>query len=313
MVAWDITNFILALGVIWLGANFVVNSAVKIAKSLNLSHAFIGLTVVSIGTSLPEIFTHIFSSIDILKGIEASAVAVGTNIGSNMVQITFVMGLLGLLTVIKANRKILRRDYLVMLGSIAVLFLMSLDGRVGRIEGVLLVLAYALYLWALAKKEKMVEITEYKANYWKEGSIMVFGLIILGIAANAIVMHALNFADAWGISASFIGVLIIGISTALPELTTALIAILKGAHGISLGVLVGSNITNPLFALGIGAVISGYSIENAILWYDLPFWFFASLIPLLFFWKKLELRKWQALVMIIVYLAYGWFRIQLFV
>lgn len=313
MVAWAITNFILGLVAIWFGANFVVNSAVKIAKSLNLSHAFIGLTVISIGTSLPEIFTHIFSSIDILKGIEASAVSVGTNIGSNMIQITFVMGLLGLLTIVKAHKKILQVDYFVMLGAIAAVFLMSLDGRIGRIEGALLVLAYAIYIWALGRKETLKEITHYKANYWKEGSILIFGLVVLGIAANSVVLHALDIADTWGISASFIGVLIIGVCTALPEMTTALIAILKGAHGISLGTLVGSNITNPLFALGIGAVISGYSIENAILWYDLPFWFFASLIPLLFFWKKLELRKWQALVMIIVYLAYGWFRIQLFV
>jgi len=313
MVAWEITNFVLGLFAIWLGANFVVNSAVKISKSLNLSGVFIGLTVLSVGTSLPEIFTHIFSSIDILKGIDASGVAVGTNIGSNIIQITFIMGLLGLITVIKAGRKILKTDYLVMLGSIALLFMLSLDNRIGRMEGAVLVLLYVLYIWMLARKEKMVEVTEYRANYWKEGTIMLFGFIALGVAANSVVNNAIKISDMWGISASFIGVLIIGVSTALPEMTTALIAILKGAHGISLGTLVGSNITNPLFALGIGAAISGYTIENTMLFYDLPFWFLASLLPLLFFWKKLYMKKWQALLMVIIYVAYGWFRIQLFI
>ena len=283
MVAWDITNFVLSLFAIWLGANFVVGSAVKISKSLNISEAFIGLTVLSVGTSLPEIFTHIFSSIDILKGIEASGVAVGTNIGSNIIQITFIMGLLGFLAVIKADRKILKRDYLIMLGAIILLFMLSLDGRVGKIEGGVLVSLYILYIWMLARKEKMVEVTEYQANYWKEGAIMIFGFIALGVAANSVVNNAINISAAWGISASFIGVLIIGVSTALPEMTTALIAILKGSPGISLGTLVGSNITNPLFALGLGAVISGYTIENAILLYDIPCWFFASILPLLFF------------------------------
>ncbi len=313
MVAWEITNFVLGLFAIWLGANFVVNSAVKISKSLNISGVFIGLTVLSVGTSLPEIFTHIFSSIDILKGIDASGVAVGTNIGSNIIQITFIMGLLGLITVIKADRKILKTDYLVMLGSIALLFMFSLDNRIGKGEGAVLVLLYVLYIWMLTRKEKMVEVTEYQANYWKEGAIMLFGFIALGVAANSVVNNAIKIADLWGISASFIGILIIGVSTALPEMTTALIAILKGAHGISLGTLVGSNITNPLFALGIGAAISGYTIENAMLLYDLPCWFFASLLPLLFFWKKLYMKKWQALLMVIIYVAYGWFRIQLFI
>ncbi|MCK5629917.1 MAG: calcium/sodium antiporter [Nanoarchaeota archaeon] len=313
MVAWAIVNFILGLVAIWFGANFVVESAVRIAKSLNLSRAFIGLTVLSVGTSLPEIFTHIFSSIDILKGLEASAVSVGTNIGSNMIQISFIIGILGLITIIRADKKILKMDYLIMLGAIAVLFIMALDGRIGQIEGVALVLAYIFYIWVLAKREHLVEVTEYKANYWKEGAIMIFGLVVLGIAANSVVMHALDISDAWGISASFIGVLIIGVSTALPEMTTALIAILKGEHGLSLGTLVGSNITNPLFALGIGAAISGYTIENTILWYDIPCWFFASILLLLFFWKKLHINKRQALVMILIYIAYGFFRIKLFI
>lgn len=312
MVGWEITNLALGIFAILLGANFIVDSATKVAKSMNISGAFIGLTILSIGTSLPEIFTHIFSSIDILKGIETSGISVGTNIGSNIIQITFIMGLLGIVTVIKADKKILKTDYLVMLGSILALFFLSLDGRISRIEGVMLVSAYIFYIWFLAKNEKMIEKNPFKANYWKEGIIMIFGFIALAVAANSVVNSAITLSETWGISQSFIGTLIIGVSTALPEMTTALIAILRGAHGVSLGTLVGSNITNPLFSLGIGGIISGYTIADSIVFFDLPWWFFASLVPLFFFWKKDYLKKWEASAMMLIYVAYGLFRIKLF-
>lgn len=302
--------FILGLAVIWLAATFVVDSGIKIARSLNLSGAFIGLTILSIGTSLPEIFMHIFASIDILNGIDASGVAVGTNIGSNMIQITFIMGFIGLLTKVRASRKILTQDYIIMLASILLLFFISLDGRVGQVEGAVIALAYVGYLFILSGKEKKLEKSRFRANYLKEGSIILFGFIALSIAANTVVFNAVKFSEIWGISGSFIGAMMIGVTTALPELTTALIGILRGSPGISLGTLVGSNITNPMFSLGIGAAISGYSIEKTILFYDIPFWFFGSLVPLFFFWNKKYLDKWQALAMIGIYVTYGWFRFR---
>ena len=139
----EIILFIIGVIGLWLGAGITINGATEIAKKFKISYLFIGLTILSIGTSLPEIFTHIASSMKILQGIDASGVAVGTNIGSNIIQITLIMGMIGLFAIIKSSKKIQKRDGLVMLGSIALLWILGLDGSIARWEGLLLVLLYA--------------------------------------------------------------------------------------------------------------------------------------------------------------------------
>ena len=304
--------FILGIIGIWFFAGIVVDAAQRIARHFNISEAFMGLTIISIGTSLPEISTHIIASIDILKGIETSGIAVGTNIGSNIIQITFVLGLVALLTKVYSNKTILKRDYLIMLATILFLFLLSLDGKISRIEGAILATLYIGYLIWLGTKEKIIEHNEFKTNYWLDSFLIIAGIAALFYSANLVVNNALKISDLWGLSGSFIGTVIIGVSTALPELTVALRAILKGSTGISLGTLVGSNITNPMLALGIGAIISGYTMDSILTYFDLPFWFFVSLIALLFFWKNLRISKKEAIMLIIAYLIYVALKLKLF-
>jgi len=270
--------------------NIIVEYARKIARAFNVSDAFIGLTVLSIGTSLPEIFTHIISSINILNGIESSGVAVGTNIGSNIIQITLILGVIALLTKVKTDKKILKMDYPIMLGSILLVFIFSLNGFIGHIEGFFLVSAYIIFLVWLSHKEKLIDKNPQKLELFHFLSLIV-GFALLITSTKSVVNSALSLSHIWGVSESLIGVLIIGAATALPELTTALIALFRGSTSMSLGTLIGSNITNPLFALGIGAIISGYTIDASILWYDLPFWFFISLLAMLFFKRKMLLEK----------------------
>ncbi|MBW2985560.1 calcium/sodium antiporter [Candidatus Woesearchaeota archaeon] len=302
-------NLIISLIWVWLSANIIVEYARKIARAFNVSDAFIGLTVLSIGTSLPEIFTHIISSINILNGIESSGVAVGTNIGSNIIQITLILGVIALLTKVKTDKKILKMDYPIMLGSILLVFIFSLNGFIGHIEGFFLVSAYIIFLVWLSHKEKLIDKNPQKLELFHFLSLIV-GFALLITSTKSVVNSALSLSHIWGVSESLIGVLIIGAATALPELTTALIALFRGSTSMSLGTLIGSNITNPLFALGIGAIISGYTIDASILWYDLPFWFFISLLAMLFFKRKMLLEKKEAITLIMFYIAYAILRIK---
>lgn len=302
-------NLILALIWVLISASIIVEYAKKIAKAFNISEVFIGLTVLSIGTSLPEIFTHIMASINILNGIESSGIAVGTNIGSNIIQITLIMGVIALLTKVKSNKNILKIDYPVMLFSIFLLFLISLNGFIGRYEGILLTSLYIVFVGWLANKEKLIEKNTYKLKLSYFISL-ILGFTFLIISAKAVVDNAVSLSDIWGVSESLIGTLIIGIATALPEFITALIAVLRGSTNMSIGVLIGSNITNPLFALGIGAMISGYTINNSIIFYDLPFWFFISLLGMVFFKRKNSLGKKEAIILILFYLIYAILRIK---
>tara|TARA_B100000315_G_C14229404_1_gene430204 strand:- start:36 stop:641 length:606 start_codon:yes stop_codon:yes gene_type:complete len=196
-----------------------------------------------------------------------------------------------------------------MLASILFLFFMSLNNFIGRLEGFSLVLMYIIFIVWLSKKERLIKKNSKKLELIYFISLIV-GFAFLTISTKTVVNNAIALSQIWGVSESLIGALIIGTATALPEFTTALIAILRGSTSMSIGTLIGSNITNPLFALGIGAMISGYTIDASIIWYDLPFWFFVSLLVMLFFKRKNDLNKKEAITLIVFYITYAILRIK---
>jgi cation:H+ antiporter len=306
--------FILGVVGLWLGAGITINGAVAIARKLKISNLFIGLTVLSIGTSLPEIFTHVASSIKILNGVDASGVAIGTNVGSNIIQITLILGLIAMFATIKSSKEILKRDGLVMLSSIALLWIFGLNGTISQLEGMILAIIYVTYLILITRKEKTIKelirphhkkLGKRKKHYIGLDVGNVFaGIVILAFASHWVVENTLFFAKTFGIEQTFLGLVVIGISTALPELTTAIRGIIKGAKSMSLGVLIGSNITNPLLALGLGAAISGYTVSRSLQWFDIPFWFGISTLALLFFRNNNKLEKHEAAVLVFAYFAY---------
>jgi cation:H+ antiporter len=138
--------------------------------------------------------------------------------------------------------------------------------------------------------------------------MILVGLGILQVAANKIVNVTLNFSNALGIEQSFFGLLIIGFATALPEFTTAVMGLLRKSEALSLGVLIGSNITNPMMALGLGAMITDNPISRSLITFDIPFWFIVSAGLLLLFQKNKKLTKVGAALMIGSYIAYALYK-----
>ncbi|MBU0615499.1 MAG: sodium:calcium antiporter [Nanoarchaeota archaeon] len=311
----DLVILIGGLVALWLGAEFTINAAINIAKSMKISEGFIGLTILSIGTSLPEIFAHIYASIKIVRGGDGllSNLVVGTNIGSNIVQITFVLGMVGLLAKVYSDEKILKIDFIVMLASILILFFISLSGHITRLEGVILALLYIGYLIYLSKEERIFSKRKDKSNIWLDVVLIIVGFALLLGGAKFALEAAVRVTEILGWRGSFVGTMIIGVGTALPELTTSLVGIIKGKHALSLGTLVGSNITNPLFALGIGAAISGYLVERSLVFFDIPFWFIVSLIGLGFFWDDLKLSKRESAILVLFYAVYVFVKVKFFV
>ena len=304
----ELVSFILGLIGIWFGAHLAVDQALIIADRLKISKLFVGLTVLSIGTSLPEIFTHIIASLNELKGIATSNIAIGTNIGSNIFQITFIIGILGLMSVIKSSKSIQKRDGLVMLSSIVIVYLFGQNGIISRLEGAILLGLYLIYLAYLYKtekelKHKYIPLTN-RMNMSHHIGLLLSGIFVLSLSANIVVSGALKFSESLGIEQSFFGLLIIGVATGLPEFTTALMGVMKKAKEISLGVLIGSNITNPMMGIGIGAIIVDNPISKTIINFDIPFWFVSSAVLLLLFQRDHKLNKNGAILMLVTYLGY---------
>ncbi len=301
---------------LWLSAEFLIWTLGIISRRLKISQTFIGLTILSIGTTLPEIGTHIASSIQILKGVEASGIAMGSNVGSNLMQITLILGIVALFMRVHATRDFLKRDYSVMMGAIALLFVLGLDGRISRLEGLLLAALYLLYLRGLGKLEhfveKVVEV-EHKEGMRRLERYFLYaiaGMAMLLLMGHLVVMSSISLSRSWGVENSLVGALIVGFGTALPEFATAVSALRRRLGGMSIGVLVGSNITNPLWGVGIGAMISGYKVDRNVLYFDIPAWFLVSSVVLAFLARKGRIGRKKALVIIILYFAYVFLRLR---
>jgi len=308
----DIIYFILSLFGIFIGANITIDQAIIIARKLNLSKLFIGLTILSIGTSLPEIFTHIFSSISEINGISATNVAIGTNIGSNIFQITFIVGIVSYFSKIKINKNILSRDFIFMLFSIALLIVLGLNGVISRLEGLILLLLYLFYLnklYDVEESSRKIKTSNSK-NIFIHIFYLIIGLMFLSLSADNIVSYAVYLSKSIGIEQSFIGVLIIGIATGLPELTTAIEGIRKKSKDMSLGVLIGSNITNPLMGVGIGALIIDNPISKTIVNIDLVSWFLISFALYLLIYNKKVIPKKTGIIMVCLYFAFIIYKIN---
>ncbi|MBN4049098.1 hypothetical protein JYT91_00605 [archaeon AH-315-M20] len=310
-------------------ADKVIEKSIKIGKKLGISQLFIGLTIISIGTSLPEITTHVVASLDIVRGnidpFIASATVLGTNLGSDIVQQNLIFGIIGLLAILHARvihikKSFLKKDFLIMILAAVLLLLFSLDKNISRVEGTILFFGYIVYLWFLWMKEnnkvknhKKVKLDgKGKRDILVDSTYIILGLLIIVFSAEYILKIAEFFVITYGIGGSLIGILAIGIATALPELTTSVTAILRGASSISIGTLVGSNITNPMFALGLGAMISSYQVPRPIIVFDLPVKIITAIIIMIFLWKGAKLTKKEASIMIAMYFVYILLRIKYF-
>ena len=321
----EILLFALGIILLWFGAEFVIEATKKLARKFHIPEMAIALTVISVGTSLPEIFTNITSGLKVRQGIDASGIAIGTNIGSDITQITLILGLTALLGTMYATKKTIYRDGGMVLFSIIALFYVGIDGRISQLEGVVFVAIYLIYLYFISRDAHVnfesIRNGVADNNHNKDVKILVqFFFMAVGIAlliygAEFVVNNALAIADTFGLAQSFLGVLIIGVGTALPEFSTAIRGILKKSEDISLGTLIGSNVTDPLFSTGLGAMVAGFSFPKDLLFFDIPFWFIASLIALLLIHKKMRIGnedKKEGIILIMLFVIFVILKVRFF-
>lgn len=301
---------------LWLGSGLAIDFGKKIAEALKISTLIIGLTVTSIGTSLGEIVTNIVAGYRRFQGIETSGLAMGSIVGSNISLITFVLGFCGLFTVYYLERKksSMRRDWSMLFFAVGLMFLFAFDdGKIDRLEAAIMILTYGIYIFMLFKQEEVFEKVADSAN--KRHRMMLFfdlamvmvGVIIVIYSANIIINNGVFVAHNFSISEELIGVLI-GFGTSLPELSISLHALYKGSHGLSIGNIIGGNITDALLSLGTGAMIWPITVDKVALFFDIPFMFISVLIAWLFFLRGGKLDKLEASLLIGLYFVFVWLK-----
>ena len=300
---WQV--MILLAGFLFLvkGADWFVEGAACIAKKLGIPQLVIGLTIVAMGTSMPEAAVSVTAAMQQNAGI-----TVGNVVGSNILNILIILGITAVITNVTIQRSTLHYEIPFMLAVTALLLGFGITGgRITFMEGVIFwifFLAYLGYLFVMARKENAEEEGSVKDfPVWKCLLLMVLGGILVVKGSDFAVSGASAIARYFGMSERFIGLTIVALGTSLPELVTSVTAARRGNAGIAIGNIVGSNIFNILFVIGTAALICPVPFERKFI-ADTVIAIGAGVVLWLGTFRNRELRKPCGIVMLLCYAAY---------
>lgn len=318
-IAVTLSIAILALFLLIFSADFFIEGAKGLARRGGLPEVVIGLTIVSIGTSLPEILVTSSAANTIGSDPALADFAIGGILGSVFVQITLIMGIVVVNRGLKIRESWLKRDGQIMLLSVLILsFFLITEGTLQQWEAGILVTLYVVYItWLLTNRKEIqaeeleyVEPTETHGSSWSTTAYIVMvivGLSFAVFAAEQLVNYAQLIASDLGVPEAVVGTTVSGIGTSLPELTIALMAA-RRSQGVAIGTLIGSNITDPLLSIGIAGLIHPLAITDGgydlIIYIIMPFTVIGCLSALLMMRTAYEFRKWEGWIMISIYVAF---------
>ncbi|MBQ8047626.1 MAG: calcium/sodium antiporter [Prevotella sp.] len=287
--------------VLW-GADRLTDGAVALAERMKLSQMVIGLTIVALGTSMPEFFVSLMSA---LKG--TTDLAVGNVVGSNIFNAMLIVGCAALVMPMSILRSTVRKDIPFALLASIMLMLMCLDGTISRLDAALLFAALLVFFYVSLKGSKPDNSAEVQRgepySVAKAVMLVVIGLAGLVVGSNVFVDNASALAGRLGLSEAVIGLTIVAGGTSLPELATSIVAARKGNSGIAIGNVLGSNVMNILFILGLTGLISPMTI-NGITWIDLSMLGISMLLLWIFSFTKYRIERWEGAVLVAIFLLY---------
>lgn len=302
--------FILGLAILIAGGEGLVRGSASLAKKLKVNPLVIGLTVVAFGTSMPELVVNMFSAI---RG--SADLAVGNVIGSNTANILLILGICGAIRSLRVQRSTVWKEIPLALLAVVLIFIMGNDSWLDKVDfnilsrtdGLALMSFFFIFLYytyGIAKGEKEEgEVKEYPR--FLSVMMVVGGLATLFYGGKLLVDNAIILARLAGLSEVLIGLTIVAVGTSLPELATSLIATIHGHDDIAIGNIVGSNIFNAFWVLGLTATILSLPF-NAVVNFDILVCLAATLLLFLFMFihHRHRLNRWQGLFFILLYFSY---------
>lgn len=315
MDIWTLVLFVIGLGLLVIGAEALVRGASRLAAAVGVSPLVIGLTVVAYGTSAPELAVSVQSAY-----AGQADIALGNVVGSNIFNVLFILGAAALITPLIVHGQLIRRDVPLMIGVSILLFLMGVDGRIGRIDGLLLFSGVVIYtIWSIiqSRRESRAVQAEFAQEFGAsppEGPKAVVtqlgyiaaGLVMLVLGSNWLVDGAVALAQAFGVSQLVVGLTIVAAGTSLPEVATSIVASFRGERDIAVGNVVGSNIFNILSVLGLAAAVSpsGITVAPAAVSFDIPVMLAVAVVCLPIFFTGGMIARWEGLLFLGYYAAY---------
>lgn len=308
--------FVIGLVFLIVGAEVLVRGASRLASAFGIAPLVVGLTVVAFGTSSPELAVSIESSLSGQAGI-----ALGNVIGSNIFNVLFILGMAALIVPLIVSQQLVRVDVPLMIGLSVLVLLLSLDGALGWIDGLILVLGLVTYVTFLIMQSRRQgqetaaqnradgvpdAIPDSENSLAKNLAFIAGGLVLLVVGSGWLVDSAVAFAKHLGVSELVVGLTIVAAGTSLPEVVTSLIAALRGERDIAVGNVVGSNIFNLMGVLGIASIIApgGIAVSPAVLGFDMPVMIAVALACLPIFFTGGIISRAEGVILLAYYGAY---------
>lgn len=283
MIGYDIGLLILGLVFLIFGGDLLVRSAVSFAEKFGVSSFLIGVTVVSFGTSIPELMVSIQAAMD-----QAADIAIGNVLGSNIANIALVLGVSVVIRPLSITTNTYKLSWWVMLISSLLFILFLLDNVITKMEGLLLVAGlFCFIIFSIKRNIPNEESIISKINIQTGILFFVLGSIGLYFGSELFVESAISIASFFNVPKFVIGITVVALGTSLPELVTSIVALMKGQNNISLGNLIGSNIFNVFAVLGITSLIQELGTSSILLFLD----FGVMLAVILVFGYQLFIRK----------------------
>lgn len=301
------TYFLLVIGFVFLikGADFFVDGSSSIAKMFRVPSMVIGMTIVAMGTSLPECSVSVSASIT-----NNNALAISNAVGSNIFNLMVVCGACALFTPLAVKLQTLKGEFPFSILVAALLLVLGFLGmNLGRAEGIIMVVIFAGFLfWMVqsARKSRAMMTEEEEVEVlplWKSILFIAGGGAVIALGGNMVVNSASSIAQSFGLSQNLIGLTIVAAGTSLPELATSMVAARKNEVDMALGNVIGSNIFNILLVLGVASSISpmAFVMENVI---DIVVLIAMSVLVWGFAWTKKRIGRTEGIIMLLLYIGY---------
>ncbi len=301
---WLIVGMVLLIK----GADFFVSGSSNIARAMKIPTLVIGLTLVSIGTSLPEASVSINSAVSGLSDL-----SIANAVGSNIANVLLIVGVASIITPLVINREIKVFDLPIMLAIFGVFLIFTLvitPYVLDIVESIVFLVIFVSYIVFLIMRAKVdrknqpeIEENDKKEPIWKSIIFTVLGIAGIIFGGNLVVNNASGLAGLLGMSEALIGLTIVAVGTSLPELVTSVVAAVKKENDIAIGNVIGSNIFNMVFILGSASTIKSLTMSPSLI-FDIIVMILAGLIimGIALFCKKT--KRWQGIIMLLLYVAY---------
>lgn len=304
---WNLLQLFCGLVLLIAGAELLVRCAVRMAANLKVRPLLIGLTVVALGSSAPQLTVSLQAALN-----DSTDIAVGSVIGSNIFNVLVTLGLSALIIPLRVSRQLVRLDIPLMIVASALVFALALNKQLDRLDGAILLGGLLVYLALLLRQSR--HSGHHHSNHdlprtsWLHNILlMLAALLLLGVAGHLLLGAAVTVATELGLSERIIGLTIIAVSTSLPELATSLIAAFRGQREIAVGNVIGSNVFNLLGVLGLTALVAPapLSVSPNALAFDLPVMLGVAALCLPVFYTGYRVTRGEGLLFLGLYLAYG--------